>query len=113
MVKEGTDPFVAEATTRRTLAEAKENYAVHTQQMAVLSVQTKIVDMDTGEVSYIKLSPDGSAEAVASTATTSVAPSRPAAPPVDADTAFRRARLGVVAIVVLVLLWVWLRQRRT
>ena len=112
MVKEGIDPFVAEASSRRALSAAMEDYAVQTQQTAVLSVQTKIVDMDTGEVSYITLSPDGSAAPVTSTATSSVAQSRPVDPPIDADTAFRRARLGVVAVVVLVLLWVWLAQRR-
>jgi len=34
------------------------------------------------------------------------------AKPVDADTAFRRARLGIVAVIVLVLLFVWVVQRR-
>jgi hypothetical protein len=34
------------------------------------------------------------------------------AKPVDADTAYRRARLGIVAVVVLVLLFVWIAQRR-
>ena len=33
-------------------------------------------------------------------------------PTSDPEAAFRRARLGVVAVVVLVLLWVWLAQRR-
>ena len=32
--------------------------------------------------------------------------------PVDADTAYRRARLGVVAVIVLVLLLVWIMQSR-
>ena len=40
-------------------------------------------------------------------------PSTPPPPPVDPDTAFRRGRLGVVAAIVLVLFWLWLRQRRT
>ena len=40
-------------------------------------------------------------------------PSAPPPPPVDADTAFRRGRLGVVAAIVLVLMWVWIRQRRS
>ena len=31
---------------------------------------------------------------------------------VDPETAYRRARLGVVAVVVLVLLLLWIRQRR-
>ena len=40
-------------------------------------------------------------------------PSAPPPPPVDAQTAFRRGRLGVVAAIVLVLMWVWIRQRRS
>ena len=39
-------------------------------------------------------------------------PSNPPPPPVDPDAAFRRGRIGVVAVVVLVLFWVWVRQRR-
>ena len=35
-----------------------------------------------------------------------------ASPPADPEAAFRRARIGVVAVVVLVLFWIWLRQRR-
>ena len=42
----------------------------------------------------------------------SVAQEPPPPPPVDPDAAFRRGRIGVVAVVVLVLFWVWLRQRR-
>ena len=40
-------------------------------------------------------------------------PSTPPSPPVDAATAFRRGRLGIVAAIVLVLMWVWIRQRRS
>ena len=47
----------------------------------------------------------------ASEAHISVPASAPAKP-VDADTAFRRARLGIVAVIVLVLLFVWIAQRR-
>jgi len=39
-------------------------------------------------------------------------PPEPPSSPVDADTAFRRGRLGVVVVIVLVLFWMWLRQRR-
>lgn len=35
------------------------------------------------------------------------------AKPVDAETAYRRARLGVVAVVALVLLLAWIVQRRS
>ena len=47
----------------------------------------------------------------ASEAHVAVPPPAPAKP-VDADTAYRRARLGIVAVVVLVLLFVWIAQRR-
>ena len=39
-------------------------------------------------------------------------PAPPPSRPVDADTAFRRARLGVAAALALVLLLVWIMQRR-
>ena len=42
-----------------------------------------------------------------------VVPAQPVpAKPVDADAAFRRARLGVVAVIALALLLVWIMQRR-
>jgi len=44
-------------------------------------------------------------------AAVSVPPPVPS-PPVDPETAFRRARLGVVAAIALVLLLVWIAQRR-
>ena len=112
MVKEGSDPFVAEAATRRTLAEARENYAVQTQMLAQLSTRTKFVNMDTGEISYATLTEDGR---LVEGSTAPVAQPRTAAPPprpADPEAAFRRARLGVVAVIVLVLLWIWIRQRR-
>ena len=48
------------------------------------------------------------ADAVAEIAVPPPAPRRP----VDAETSFRRARLGVVAAIALVLLLVWMMQRR-
>ena len=39
-------------------------------------------------------------------------PSTSPAKPVDAEAAFRRARLGIVAVIVLVMLFVWVVQRR-
>ena len=47
-------------------------------------------------------------QAVAVEATVAV----PQPAPVDAETAYRRARLGVVAAIVLALLLVWIMQRR-
>ena len=49
--------------------------------------------------------------AVAPAAHAEVPPPAPAKP-IDADTAFRHARLGVVAAIALVLLLVWIAQRR-
>ncbi|MBO4709770.1 MAG: hypothetical protein J5727_08360 [Kiritimatiellae bacterium] len=113
MFNESTDPFVAETKTRRANAEAVEEYAIKTQQMAALSVQTKYIDMDTGEVRY-GATPVDQADAAASTASVVVEPVRPAPlPPSDPEAAFRRGRLGVVAAIVLVLFWVWMRQRRS
>ena len=40
-----------------------------------------------------------------------VSTSTPALPPADPEAAFRRARIGVVAVIVLVLFWLWIRQR--
>ena len=48
----------------------------------------------------------------AATKTQISVPQHAPAKPVDADTAFRRARLGIVAVIVLVLLFVWIAQRR-
>ena len=39
-------------------------------------------------------------------------PASSPAKPVDAETSFRRARIGVVAVIALVLLLVWIMQRR-
>ena len=50
--------------------------------------------------------------AVAPAAHAEVPPPAPPAKPIDADTAFRHARLGVVAAIALVLLLVWIAQRR-
>ena len=36
----------------------------------------------------------------------------PPAPPADPDAAFRRVRLGIVAVIVLILFWAWIAQRR-
>jgi len=111
MVDRTIDPFVAESSDRRALAVATEEYAVQTQQQAQLSVQTKFVNMDTGEITYVALSSDSPSNAVASTTSTMSVPAAPPSPPIDAATAYRRGRLGVVAAIVLVLLWAWMRQR--
>ena len=52
------------------------------------------------------------AQTAAAEATVAVPPPSSSGGPVDAEAAFRRARLGVVAVVVLVLLLAWVVQRR-
>jgi hypothetical protein len=113
MVSENVDPFVAEVATRRAQAEAHENYVVKTQQLAQLSTRTKFVNMDTGEISYATLTEDGqlSVEGLANPVAQSQA-SVPL-PSHDASMYYRRARLGVVAVIVLVFLWLWIREKRS
>lgn len=58
-------------------------------------------------------SADGAPHARAAAAKATVAvPVQSPSRPVDAETAYRRARLGVVAVVVLALLLVWIMQSR-
>ena len=108
MIDGKTDSTAAEAATRWAYEEAMANYAIQTQRDAIVSAQLKIVDMETGEMNYVDL-PATSSETEAAV----VVPSRPyPMPPVDAETAYRRARLGVVAAIVLLLLLLWIRERR-
>ena len=113
MVDRTLDPYVAEAAARRAFAAANEEYAVKTQQQAQLSMRTRFVNMDTGEISYVELPSNGPSNAVDSVIATVAVPAAPPSPPIDAATAYRHGRLGVVAVVVLVLFWVWLTQRRS
>ena len=52
------------------------------------------------------------AQTAAAETTVAVPPPSSSDGPVDAEAAFRRARLGVVAVIVLVLLLAWVVQRR-
>ena len=65
-----------------------------------------------GEVSLPPPVPAAAPHPASLEATVSVLPSIPTTPPPDAEAAFRRARLGVVAAIVLALLLVWIAQRR-
>ena len=54
---------------------------------------------------------DYTEQPAAETATRTIQP-EPVKPPSDPDAAFRHARLGIVAIIALILLILWLRQRK-
>ena len=110
MVNETVDPIMAEAATRRAQAEAEANYAAQTQATARLPKQTMFVNMDTGEISYGNQMEGGLS---AQSAKASVTQPRTAnLPQSDPSAYFRHARLGVVAAIVLVLFWLWIRERR-
>ena len=93
MVEANADPEVVTSRIRRETRDA----AAEREQEAALAGESP---------SMATKAPAAGALAVESV------PSPPLPPPVDAQTAFRRGRLGVVAAIVLVLLWVWIRQRR-
>lgn len=95
MVAEGTDPGVVTAKIlRESAAFARENGSETGSSAAEPPRNT-----DDGEAS------------VTSAAASVAVPSDPPAAP-DAETAFRHGRLAVVAALVLVLIWVWIIERR-
>ena len=91
MVEASADPSVVTAQLKRELRAAEEER----------------LEREAAESQALQ--PDGQGGALV---VESVAQEPPPPPPVDPDAAFRRGRIGVVAVVVLVLFWVWLRQRR-
>ena len=93
MVEANTDPEVVTSRIKRETRDA----AVEREQEAAMAVESPAVAVESS---------------AAGTLAVETVPSTPPSPPVDADTAFRRGRLGVVAAIVLVLFWMWLRQRR-
>ena len=93
MVEANADP---EVVTSRIKRETR-NAAAEREQEAAMAVVSPAIVVESS---------------VAGTLAVETVPPEPPPPPVDADTAFRRGRLGVVAVVVLVLFWAWLRQRR-
>jgi len=95
MVEANTDPEVVTSRIKRETRDA----AVEREQEAAMAVESPAIAVEEPS-------------AVGSLAVETVPPSPPP-PPVDAATAFRRGRLGVVAAIVLVLMWVWIRQRRS
>ena len=94
MVEANADP---EVVTSRIKRETR-NAAAEREQEAAMAVESPAIAVESS--------------ATGTLAVETVPPELPP-PPVDADTAFRRGRLGVVAVIVLVLFWAWLRQRRT
>ena len=94
MVEANADP---EVVTSRIKRETR-NAAAEREQKAAMAVE------------YLATAEEE--PSTAGTLAVETVPPEPPQPPVDADTAFRRGRLGVVAVVVLVLFWAWIRQRR-
>ena len=93
MVEANADP---EVVTSRIKRETR-NAAAEREQEAAMAVESPVIAVESS---------------AAGTLAVETVPSTPPPPPVDPDTAFRRGRLGVVAAIVLVLFWLWLRQRR-
>lgn len=95
MVEANTDPEVVTSRIKRETRDA----AAEREREAAMAVETPSMAVE-----------DPSA---VGTLAVETVPSAPPPPPVDAATAFRRGRLGIVAAIVLVLMWVWIRQRRS
>ena len=93
MVEANADP---EVVTSRIKRETR-NAAAEREQEAAMAVESPVIAVESS---------------AAGTLAVETVPPEPPPPPVDADTAFRRGRLGVVTVIVLVLFWAWLRQRR-
>lgn len=88
------DPSVVTATIERDLAEARR--------------ESEFARDDGDEV--VSCGADPSVQETQ--AVESLPPAPPVPPPADAEAAYRRGRLGVVTVIVLVLLWFWIKQRR-
>ena len=103
MVDEREDPMAVTMKIRRETRVARERAAAERAAAA-------------GEVQLPPPIPgtEGALRVVDSAKATVSVPAKPAEPTrqVDPETAYRRARMGVVAVVVLVLLLLWIRQRR-
>ena len=93
MVEANTDPEVVTSRIRR----ETRNAAAERKQEAAMAVESPAIAVESSAVGTLAVE---------------TVPPPPPPPPVDADTAFRRGRLGVVGAIVLVLFWMWLRQRR-
>ena len=101
MVDEREDPMAVTMKIRRETRVASERAAA---ERAVAAGEVQVPPPIPGTEGALR---------VAEKATVSV-PSKTEGPvrQVDPETAYRRVRMGVVAVVVLVLLLLWIRQRR-
>jgi hypothetical protein len=95
MVEANADPEVVTSRIKRETRDA----AAEREREAAMAVESPVMAVE-------------GSSAAGSLAVETIPPAPPP-PPVDAATAFRRGRLGVVAAIVLVLMWVWIRQRRS
>ena len=104
MVDSSEDPMAVTMKIRRETRVAKERAAAERAAAGDLRLSPQVPSAGGA----LRVGGDAT-----STATVSV-PDRPSAPvrSTDPETAYRRARMGVVAVVVLVLLLIWIRQRR-
>lgn len=96
MVAEGTDPNIVTAKILRESAETR--------------AESEAAEQAAADEGATPIAGDRS-EPSASVSTESLQPSGPVAPP-DAEASFRHGRLGVVVVLVLVLLWAWIIERR-
>ena len=103
MVDEGRD---ADAVTGRIMRETRLGDETRAAEAAAAAgtEPPPYLNYDATPVDPLAVTQDGSLSA-ASLAV-------PPAPPPDADAAFRKARLGVVAALALALFLVWIAQRR-
>ena len=100
MVEASEDSLAVTMKIRRETRVAKERALA--EQAASPSGELALPPPTPGTDTFSRAAPESYAAVPASSP----------AKPVDADTAFRRARLGIVAVIVLVLLFVWVAQRR-
>ena len=104
MVDSSEDPMAVTMKIRRETRVASERAAAERAASAAGEVQLPPPIPGT----------EGALRVAESAKATVSVPAKPAVPTrqVDPETAYWRARMGVVAVVVLVLLLLWIRQRR-
>ena len=100
MVEANEDPLAVTMKIRRETRMAKER--AMTEQATAPSGELALPPPIPGTVPFTPAASEAHA----------AVPAPAPAKPVDADAAFRRARLGIVAVIALVLLLVWIAQRR-